>query len=545
MITVLYYIAAVSFLLWVVRNTFFWVSLWQRREYRYDRLFAELSETHSGKSILFSFYAIFKWILILGFAFAVYNPLFLVLYQIVVTLVLLIEGVAVIHELLTHTFRRPKFTTKALLLIGIVIYIYTTLFLIPLTTDPFVWLMILDILLPFVVGCVVFAVSLPTVLYKDYQIERATKKILKSEKLLVIGVTGSYGKSSTKEFIAQVLSHKFEVLKTKYSDNTPIGVAYTILKGLKNNTQIFVAEMGAYKKGEIAELCAIARPKIGVLTAIAGQHLSLFGSIENIEKTKYELIESLPRNGLALFNGNNERVFQLYKNTTKKKVLYRRVISSAKKTVLTNVGKLGDIVAYNISGQEDGTHFDVQLRKKILHLKTSLIGLHMVENILPAIYLADYLGMSDMEIKTAVSKLTPLPHTMVRSELSNGSHILDNTFNANPDSVIATLEYIKQYKGKRIFILEPMIELGKKGKEEHYRVAKAISVICDYLFLVNKNFYKEITQGITDGKGECKVKTGTIEEITDFVVNNTKKGDISVMMGKGIPRVIVTKVRKA
>lgn len=544
MMNILFFIASVSFLLWVVRNTFFWVSLWQRREYRIDRLFSELSETYSGKKIVFSFYVIFKWILVLGFAFVVSNNLFLFLYQLVVTIVLAIEGIEVIHEVITHSLKRPQFTTKALLIVAAVIYIYTTLFLIPLTTDRFVWLMILDILLPFVVAVMVFAVALPTVLFKDYQIERATRKIANHSKLLVIGVTGSYGKSSTKEFIAQVLSHKFEVLKTRQSENTSIGIAYTILKGLKKSTQIFVVEMGAYKKREISELCAIVNPKIGVLTAVAGQHLSLFGSIENIEKTKYELIEALPRNGLALFNGNNERVQRLYNSTTKKKVLYKRLADSSKPSVGTR-SKQGDIVAFNVTTSQDSTHFDVQLGKKILNLKTNLIGEHMVENILPAVYIANYLGMDDKEIKAAVSKLTPLPHTMVRSELSNGSHILDNTFNANPDSVIATLTYIRQYKGKKIFVLEPMIELGKKAKEEHYRVAKAMSTVCDYLFLVNKNFYKEMTQGITDGKGNCKVKIGSISEITDFIVNNTKKGDISVLMGKGIPRVIVTKVRRA
>ncbi|GAI48689.1 unnamed protein product, partial [marine sediment metagenome] len=133
--------------------------------------------------------------------------------------------------------------------------------------------------------------------------------------LLVVGITGSYGKTSTKEFLATVLSKRFNVLKTKEHQNSEIGISRCILNELKPEHKVFIVEMGAYGKGGIKLLCDIAKPKIGILTGMNEQHLALFGSQENIIKTKYELIENLPSDGMAIFNGNNKYCSELYGKT--------------------------------------------------------------------------------------------------------------------------------------------------------------------------------------------------------------------------------------
>jgi len=138
----------------------------------------------------------------------------------------------------------------------------------------------------------------------------------------VIGITGSYGKSSTKEFLATILSAKYKVCKTSANRNSEIGVAETVLRELKPEHEIFIVEMGAYRTGEIKAICDIVHPTIGVLTAVSEQHLALFGSLEATKKAKYELIEALPENGIAIFNADNRATRELAEQTLKPKRLY-------------------------------------------------------------------------------------------------------------------------------------------------------------------------------------------------------------------------------
>jgi len=519
-----YLITSLCFLIWTVRNILFWVALWQRREYRLDRIMAELFETQQGKSLLTSKIALIKWLLIPAFAFVIYDGNILPFYHIAVFVVFVIEALKTIREFFSHRLQRPIFTVKALLLAALTIYIYFAIFIIPIV-DRYAWLILLDRLLPFFIAFLVFLFTLPTVLYKDYKIEKARNRLAQRDDITVIGITGSYGKSSTKEYIAQVLSSSFDVLKTEQSNNTPIGVANSILSGLKKSTQIFVVEMGAYKRGEISALCAIAPPTIGVLTAIAPQHLSLFGSLENIRKAKYEIIEAVPQNGLAIFNGNNSEVYNLYKQTKKKKALYTATTKGA-------ITVKGDLHAFNIQTKKFEVTFDVSLKSKKIHFQAPLIGAHTVENVLPAIYIADYLKIPEKTIKDAVANLVPLTHTMSVHELSNDGYLIDNTFNSNPDGIIALLEYMKLYKGKKIVVLEPMIELGKQASFEHQRVGKAASKMCDILFLTKKTNFSDIEKGIKEGKGNCTVKLATPFEVSDFIMESMGSDDVVALIGK-------------
>lgn len=518
--SILYIVAAIAFCLWAIRNTLFWVSLWQIKEYRLDRLFVHLKETNQGRSLLIAPLSLLKWVGIFFYIVTVFNPRFFLPYQVFVSGLFLVQAFLTVREFSLGFFKRPAFTIKA---IAIVFLVLLTLFFsltLPLLEE-FLWLLILDRILPLIVSFFVFLFSFPSELYRDVQIGNAIKKINKRKNLLVIGVTGSYGKSSTKDIIAQVLRRKFRVLKTRGTNNTPIGVANTILSDLKGSTQIFVVEMGAYKKGEIAQLCKIARPKVGVLTGINDQHLSLFGSLENTKKTKYELIESLPKDGLALFNGNNEYVLDLYKKTKKKKILY----------VCSDPHTKAGISANNVSMQKTSVEFSLRLRSKTFRFTTPLIGSHNIENILPAVYIAHFLGMKMPEIKKAVAALTGLPKTMARHEVG-GVTIIDDTFNTNPQAVLAVLDYMRVYRKKKIMVFTPMIELGQKAKEEHYVIGKEIAIICNILFLTNKNYYEQIRKGVKDGSGKCRIVVAGISDIAQFVNDKTEKGDIVVFEGK-------------
>lgn len=531
---ILFYITSIAFSLWIIRNALFWVYLWQLKEYRFDRVLVHLKETYQGKTLLFSPLNVIKILLIFFYGVTVFNPQALLFYQLGVATVFVIEAFLVLRESYNHLVKRPVFTVKAILLLLLTVgsvFLFAPLFLL----EKYTWLLLLDRTVPFLVLLFVTVFSLPTEFYRDFQIGKAMNRLKKRKDILVIAVTGSYGKSSTKEYIAQILASKFSILKTLGTNNTPSGIAQTILKGLRRNTEIFIVEMGMYKRGEIAQMCQMVHPKIGVLTAVNEQHLSLSGNLASTMCGKYELMEALPKDGLAIFNGNNENSKKLYyappscegyqaKKTKGRNILFQWFQKK-------NEGS-ADISAYSIMSDKDSVSFTAQIGEKRMYLKAPLLGRQTIENILPGIYIADYLGMSPSEIKKAVFSLTPLPKTMIRQELRSGVSIIDDTFNSNPQAVFAAVSYAEAYDGKKIMVLQPMIELGRKGKDEHFKVGREISKTCDYLFLTNKNFYTSILKGIADGGGRCIVKVAKPGEIADFVNKKTTFGDVVLFEGK-------------
>jgi len=523
---ILYYITSVLFFIWIIRNVLFWIFLWQLKEYRLDRVLIHLRETGQGKKLLFSPLSVIKFLAIIVYVFVVFNNEFIFASQIFILLIFVVQIFFVLKDIYRHQIRRPVFTVRALLTVFLTLGFIFLLYSIPLF-EKFVWLVFLDKFTPFIIAFFVFLFYFPTELFKDWKIDKATQKMESFKKITVIGVTGSYGKSSTKEYVSQILSNKFKVLKTRGTNNTPIGIANTVLNGLNKTIEVFVVEMGAYKRGEIKEMCEIVHPKIGIITAVNDQHLSLFGNIKNTMKAKYELIDSLPKNGLGLFNGNNENTATLYEESKKKKVLYKCLFGKE-----VSRKEDFDIAAYNILTKKNSIEFDVYLQNRLLHFKAPLIGQHNTENILPGIYVASYLGMADENIINAVSNLSPLPKTMVTHSISSGATVIDDTFNANPQAVLAAISYAKIYKGKKILVMQPMIELGAKGNDEHYRIAKEISKICDHLFLTNRNFYKYILKGINEGRGKCEVKMANSSEIAEFINKENSKEDIVIFEGK-------------
>lgn len=524
--TLLFFIASISFFIWIIRNIFFWTSLWQLKEYRLDRVFVHLRETAQGNNLLFSLFLIVKWLGIFFFGFVAFNEALLFPYQVMVSLIFLIEAVLVGKEAYEGFFKKPefKFTAKAIFIFGTTLGCIILLYLLPLA-DNFLWLLLIEKTAPFISGLIVIFLAVPTEFYRDFVIQKATNVMSRRKNLLVIGVTGSFGKSSTKDYIAQILQKQFRVLKTPGTNNTPIGIANTILSGLKENTEIFVVEMGAYARGEIIGMCHIVHPKIGVITAVNHQHLSLFKDLATTMATKYELIEALPKDGIALFNGNNANAYKLAQKTKKRSVVVYSINTDSKASP-------DGITAYDVTVKPKDVQFSVSLRGKAINLSAPLLGSHNVENILPGIFIADYLGMSAAQIEDSVASLKPITRTMSRVEKENGLVIIDDTFNANPDAVLAAIRYMKIYKKKRILVLQPMIELGREAGTEHYRVAKIAGLICDVLLMTNNNFHSSIMKGVRDGGGKCEVRVGNARQLSEFITSYTKQGDVILFEGK-------------
>lgn len=506
-----------------LKKVLFWTGLWQTKEYRLDRLSVHIHETNQGKKLFTSSATIGGILIIFSYIVVIMFDSFSSLFQLLVMGFLLLYISQFGKDILDRKLKRPIFTGKSILIIFLSLIVITFLFFFPLT-DKYLWTMFVMGITPVIVAFWVFVFSFPSELYTDYLSQKAQKKIKSLKNLTVIAVSGSYGKSSTKEAIAQVLSQKFSVVKTPLSNNTSIAVAKTILKNVNEQTDFFVVEMGAYKIGEIAQLCTIVRPHVSVTTAVSDQHISLYGNLDNVVESERELIHALPKDGIALFNANNKNTKYVAEKTKQRKIFYETTQRA------TNT-KGNFIVGYDITANLTGVLFSAIYKDRLIHVRTSLIGQHTVENILPALFLGIHYGLSDSQLQRGISNLRTLPHTMERHILHNGAVAIDDTFNASPESVDSAIKYLSLAIKQKFFVLTPLIELGDNARERHKEIGKRLANV-DYIFVTNKNYYHEIEKGIKIEKGKALLLTGTYQEIADMLTRFTHKGDSIIFEGK-------------
>lgn len=316
----------------------------------------------------------------------------------------------------------------------------------------------------------------------QYYINDAKKKLKSVENLTVIGVTGSYGKTSVKFYLQTLLQEYFNVLVTPESFNTPMGVVKTIRGSLKPAHEIFICEMGARYEGDIKEICDIVHPKHGIITSIGPQHLETFGSLDVIKKTKFELADALPAEGMLFVNGDNEYIRE-YGEKYSNKIKYH--------SFLTNSG----YYATDIEVSQFGTSFIVVApsgEKESYQMK--LIGEHNVINVVGAIAVANTLGVSLEDLKLPVRRIQPVPHRMQMRE-HGAVTIIDDAYNSNPVGSKAAVETLKMFDGTRILITPGMVELGTKEEEYNYKFGTYAAKCCDYILLVGKKHTQPIMKG--------------------------------------------------
>ncbi|AEF86466.1 UDP-N-acetylmuramyl pentapeptide synthase [Treponema primitia ZAS-2] len=325
------------------------------------------------------------------------------------------------------------------------------------------------------------------------------KRILRGMKnLTIIGITGSYGKTSTKYFLHKILSVKYNVLMTPESYNTPMGVVKTIRSQLRPFHDIFICEMGAKYVGEIKEICDIVHPKHGILTSIGPQHLETFKTLENIIRTKFELAEALPKDGILFLNYENEYIRNTNCNT--KKISYALSVENS------------DYTARNISASGEGCSFDLQLSDgKEYRFVTKLLGLHNVENIAGCIATADYLGVPPADMVTAVRRLESVPH---RLQLLNrsGMTIIDDAFNSNIRGAMMALDALNTFDGFKILVTPGMVELGDKQDSYNRDFGTKAAELCDFVILVGARQTAPIAEGLR-GAGYSEEKLFIAETI--------------------------------
>ena len=350
---------------------------------------------------------------------------------------------------------------------------------------------------------------------KHYYINDA-KKILSSHKnLTVIGITGSYGKTSTKYFLTKILSQKYNVLMTPASYNTPMGVVKTIREMLKPSHEIFVCEMGAKNIGDIKELCDIVHPDMGIIASVGPQHLESFGTIENVTDTKFELFDAVKDKSKMYLNFDSECIAS------------RQNIDGAVRYGVKNSDT--DLKTEIISVSDKGTTFQISYKDCTFAVTTKLLGSHNVQNIAGCIAVALDLGVLENDIVMAVKRLESVPH---RLQLIDGGNvtIIDDAFNANPVGTKAALEVMSYFDGVKIIVTPGMIELGDKQSEYNREFGANASNVCDYVFLVGGRIADEVYEGAISESGvDCdkvirfKTVQEAVEEARNLDTGNSKK----------------------
>ncbi|NPV67486.1 MAG: UDP-N-acetylmuramoyl-tripeptide--D-alanyl-D-alanine ligase [Anaerolineae bacterium] len=317
------------------------------------------------------------------------------------------------------------------------------------------------------------------------------RRVLRRLEPTVIGITGSYGKTSTKHYLAHILNGRYRAVATPRSYNTLMGVSLAINTVLQQETALdyFIVEMGAYVEGEIAEICRLARPRISIVTAVGPQHLERFGSLEAIARAKYEIVAALPPDGVAILNGDDPRVRQMAE------------WAQVGRTVLVSQEGAADaaLVARNVKETLDGLSFDVveTASGESRHFHAPLYGIHNVTNLLLATAAARQLGLPLGEIALRVAGLEAFEHRLQRRVQPGGLIVLDDAYSANPVGARSALHVLGLHQeGRRILITPGMVELGERQEEENRRLGEAAASVATDILLVGVEQTRPIYEGV-------------------------------------------------
>ncbi len=331
----------------------------------------------------------------------------------------------------------------------------------------------------------------------------------------LVGVTGSAGKTTTKEAIAHVLSARFRVLKSEGNFNNHFGLPLMLLK-LEPEHDVAVIEMGMSHAGEIRALAKIARPEIGVVTNVAPVHLEFFDSIAGIARAKYELIESLPANGTAVLNADDEYVSQFGRGFKGKVITY-------------GTSATADVRSENVQTRgADGSEFDVVLAGGREHARLPLVGEHNVLNALAAVAVGLARGLKASEAVDALATLAPPDKRGQVLQLGNIT-VINDCYNSNPKALHAMVDALAAMKaGRRIVVAGEMLELGPAGEEMHRAAGQHVAEKKIDVLVGVRGLAKAMVEGAQNAGTQAEF-VATPEEAGEWLAREARDGDVVLL----------------
>lgn len=317
------------------------------------------------------------------------------------------------------------------------------------------------------------------------------KRMLRSmPHLKIIGITGSFGKTSTKHFLYRVLSEKYNVLMTPGNFNTTLGVVRTVREHLKPHHEVFIVEMGAKQRGDIKEICDLVEPEMGIITSVGEMHLETFGSIEGVAHTKFELIDALPDGGFGVVNIDSEAAAKHLKTVNHKVATYGIDNSTADYRAVDIAYSSHETAFYLDKGNDDRAIFT-----------THILGRGNILNILAALAIADKMGVSLEAQRRAVRQIEQIEHRLSLRR-NAGITILDDAYNSNPTGAKMALEVLKGFncEGRRWVLTPGFVEMGAKQYENNRAFGRDIAQAePDGVYVINEVNRKAIVEGLLEG----------------------------------------------
>lgn len=366
--------------------------------------------------------------------------------------------------------------------------------------------------------CLAYYITYPfETLHNKSFIRKAKKQLTSHKNLIKIGITGSYGKTSVKNILSILLSEKYNVCSSPMSYNTPLGLSKTILENLNEKDQIFIAEMGARFVGDIATLCDLIQPDIGVITGIGNQHMLSFKTKENLIKTKGELKDFIClNNGKMFFNGDNQDCLKMAEECSCEKVVSMPFDSGS------------NLYATDLEYDRAGVNFTLVYDDKKIKTSARLLGFHNISNIILCANICLSLGLTIEEIERGIQKLVPSAHRLALVPSSGSLIVIDDAYNGSVEGASAALEVLSSYKSKKVVITPGLVELGKEQYESNKKLGTLIAEKADYVIINGTTNFEALLEGLTSGgMAEDKIlRSGSLKQAVTQLYDITEPGDV-------------------
>ena len=450
------------------------------------------------------------------FKYKIMTYIGLVFYLIFVTFFIINQYTAPQKKPLKYTHRM----TRMVIVLGIIVFILTFMMLNFSTINiPYFDYGAVGLTPVFMPIFVLFAffITYPFEYWNNMRFRKKAEQKLQSKKLIKIGITGSYGKTSVKAILATMLGEKYKVCATPFSFNTPMGLSKTILNDLDDADEIFIAEMGAKHVGDIRFLCDMIKPDIGILTAIGNQHLGTFGTQENIVKTKNELVLGLNKGGKVFVNLDNKYCKQLFDN------------AQIQKFGCSVEDETQDVFAKNIKVTKSGSTFELCFKDgKSIYCETNLLGEHNISNIILCAGVAKELGLTLEQIKNAISKIMPTPHRLALVPSTNSLVVIDDAYNGSVEGAKAAMKVLSLFDGKKVVITPGLVELGSESFNSNFQLGIDMAGVCDYVVINGLMNFEAIYNGLVFAgfKEENIYRSVSLKQAVEFLPKITNPGDV-------------------
>lgn len=490
----------------ILLNILSQVALWQRKEYRWDRIQAYLTSPEGSITKQRMFFALSLLVGVGWIVLMLGNALVAEYFGIAALLVALFSNVIRIWK---KGVVRPTFSSRIALVlaVAIILCIAWGVFMVLPNSVLALQLATLVFFLPVLVACSVYATAIPALIQKRRVIARAKTLRASLHNLTVVGITGSVGKTSTKAYLLHILGGESKsVHATTEHRNSPYPIALDMLEHLATTTKIYIAEMGAYKKGEIQELAELVQPNIAIITAITNQHAGLFGSLENVASAKWELIDALSESGTAVLNADDERIVR------KAKTLQKKIIWFSLKD------------------------------KMSMQLASTVVSQGQIYSALAAIAAARALDVSEDQINEKLKTPPALERTMEEKTGINNCRVIDDSYSASEASVINASEYLASLTSidKRL-VLVPIIELGSFGEVVHERIGKALAQLVAHVYIYGDAYKKDIQRGLGTSPKATVLWFDDAKKMVQEITKHVTKETVLLLEGR-VPNVVIDAV---